>query len=164
MDTGSDFVLRPREDGQGSDLLIFGVVNSPGGCPESSGLQPVGMVTLSEVSPPSEETWGRGVKGEVVSVLDSQKSGLGECQHNRSGSYLAAMVLAFGSGGYPAQTCTKKIRACSEGCLAGADGVAAASLLSHALTHKPTDPTCDSCMRGNLRDLRTYAWGVFTPD
>ena len=139
-DMGSDFILRPREDGQGSDLLIIGVVNSPGGCSESNELQPSGVVTLSEVSPPSEERWGRGVKGDVVSFLDSQKPGSHGCASGCSGSYPAAVVLESGSGGYPAQTCTKTTDACSEGYLAGAHGAAAASLLNHALTHKPTAP------------------------
>ena len=152
---GSDFILRPRDDGQGSDLVIIGVVNNLGGSSESNELGPCGVVALSEVAPPSDETWGRGMKNEVASFLDSQRPGSCERVSNGGGSYPAAdLVPESGSGGYPAQTCTKVNDASSEGYLAGAYGLTAANLTSHALTYKPTDPKCDSCRQGKMRNLR----------
>ena len=160
VDMGSDFILKPRQDGQGSYLPIIGLVNGPDGCPESSELQPSGVVTLSEVAPPSEERWDRGVKDDVVSFLNSQKLGFHGRASGCSRSYPAAVVLESGSGGYPVQTGTKTTDVCGEGYLAGAHGAAAASPLNHALTHKPTGPKCDSCMRGKMCNLRRYAGGV----
>ena len=42
-----------------------------------------------------------------------------------------------------------------------ATGLVVSCPFPHALTHKTTDPTCDSCIRGKMRNLRTYV-GAFS--
>ena len=85
MDIGSDFVLKPREDGQGSDLVTCGVIPRQGDSASSQGLEPAGMVTLTEVHPSSVEKWDQGVKDDIVSFLGTQRSERGRHVADSSG-------------------------------------------------------------------------------
>ena len=78
-----------------------------------------------------------------------------------SGGYPAHSASGPASEGYPAQECAVGQPGHSEGYLADGFGLAAVDPSHHALTHKPTDTKCDSCMRGKMRNLRKYA-GAFS--
>ena len=140
---GSDFVLSPRQDGSGSDLVICGVIPTHTDPDPTSGLQAAGAVVLLEVSSPTEQKCDQSVRNDIVTLLQDGCS--------RSSS-----------GGYPAHSDSRSPSGDCEGYLAPGYGAAAANPHLHALTHKPTDPKCDSCMRGKMRNLRKYS-GAF-PD
>ena len=134
-DVGSDFVLRPRQDGSGSDLVIFGVIPTHTDPDPTNDLQAAGAVVLLGVSAPNDQTCDRSVRNDISTSLQDG------CSRSLSGGYLARP----GGEIQPSD---------GEGYLAPGYGAAAANPHLHALTYKPRDPKCDSCMRGKMRNLR----------
>ena len=91
---GSDFVLRPRQDGGGSDLVIFGVIPTHTDPDPTSGLLAAGAVVLPEVGVPTDQKYEQTVRDDIATFckVDALALRVGATLRGRTVRYRPVMV------------------------------------------------------------------------
>jgi len=147
---GSEFEVIPRLDGKGKDIVIIGTIPHPGSKIEKNDSEQSNtLVTLSEVASPASGTLHPLLAGAIVrDKILAHSTSLG-AQHPSGGDPSGLQAVG---GGDSSEEHADRLDDCM--------GAVASGIFRHELTHKPTDPHCEACQRGNMRNLRKYA-GAF---
>ena len=98
----------------------------------------------------------------VVRAFDESSDTDEDCSEE-----LVETILRRTGGVEPAVRHGRAETACSD-CQGGVDPAGPSALVGrrtvgHRLTHKPTDPERESCIRGKMKNLRTYAGALSKP-